>query len=447
MTLHGRILVAALLFGAAAPMAAQQPQQRITFDDAIGLALKNNVSVRQAQNTVDLNDAAVKQQKLQRLPDLRLNVSGAENVGRSFDQNAGSVVDQQSQALSSGLSSSMTLFDGGKTQAAIRGAQATSQASASDLSRARQTAVFTVAQDYVALSNQQAQLGVQQDNLAAQQGQLDLIQKFVDAGSRPTADLYQQQAVVASARLSIAQVNRAVEEAKINLIQALQLDPAGTYDFVAPKLTPAANQPTYSLDSLITRAYAARADLEAQQSRSDAAAQDVKVAKAARLPTISVTGGYNSAFNTASQLGLADQLNQRRGGSVGIGMSIPLFDRGAANVAAQRAQIAEDNARLALDSQKQAVALDVRRAYLDQTSAKEQLAAAEAQLAAAAQAVNMAQQRYQAGAATLVDVTQARAQQTAAASAVATARNNLVLQQTVLSYYTGDLDPNKVSLE
>jgi outer membrane protein len=444
MSRHPRILAAALLLGAATPLFAQQ---RIEFKDAIALALKSNVAIRQAQNSSDLSDATVRQQKQQLLPDLRFSVSGAENVGRNFNESEGAVVDQQSQALSSGLSSSLTLFDGGKTRASIRGAQASADANDNDLARARQTAVFTVATDYVALSNQQEQLRVQQENLTAQQAQLDLIQKLVDGGVRSTSDLYQQQATVASAKLSIAQANRAVELAKIDLIQALQLDPAGTYDFVAPTLsattTPSTN---YNLDSLITRAYAARADLDAVEARATAASQDVTVAKASRLPTISVTGSYSSAFNTASTLGLADQLDQRRGGSLGIGVSIPLFDRGAASVAEQRAQIAQDNARLALDSQKQAVALDVRRAYLDETSAREQLTAADAQLAAASQAVTMAQQRYQAGAATLVEVTQARAQSVQAASAVATAKNNLVLQHAMMAYYTGDLDPATVSL-
>jgi outer membrane protein len=444
-----KLATAALLGGAAVPfatnLAAQQAGQKITFEQAIGLALEHNVTVRQAQNASDLSDASVKQQKLQLLPNLNLSLSGSENVGRNFSQSEGTIVDQQSQALSSGLSSSLTLFDGGRTLASIRSAQASSDASANDLTRARQTAVFTVAQEYVALANAQEQLVVQQENLSAQNDQLAVIQKFVDAGTRPTSDLYQQQATVASAKLSVAQASRSVELAKVDLIQALQLDPAANYDFVAPTIDPSTGAPNYSLDSLIARAYDARADLDASEARVSAASQDVKVARASKLPTISVTGSYSSAFNTATDLSLMDQLNQRRGGSVGIGISIPLFDRGASNVSEQKARIAADNAKLSLDQQKQAVALDVRRAYLDELSAREQLSAADAQLAAATQAVTMAEQRYRAGAATLVEVTQARAGRVQAASAVATARNNLVLQQTVMSYYTGDLDPEKLS--
>ena len=440
----------ALTFGAAAAGAAQttapRPGQPITFSDAIAIALKQNVGVKQASNAAAIGDATVSQQKMQLLPDLRLSVSGSDAVGRNFSQTEGAVINQQTQALSSGLSSSLTLFDGGKTLASIRSAQSSADAADQDFTRAKQTAVFNVASGYVALSNAQEQLGVQQENLAAQQAQLALIQKFVSAGSRPISDQYQQEAAVASAKLAVAQASGAVEQAKVNLIDVLQLDPAVTYEFAAPSLQAGTTAANYDLDSLIARAYAHRADLDAQEARTTAAAQDVKAAKAAKLPTISVTGSYSSAYSSASDLSLTNQLDQRRGGSVGIGISIPLFDRGAASIAEQKAQLAQDNAQLALDNQKQQVALDVRRAYVDQASAREQLAAAEAQLTAAAQSVDMTQKRYQAGAATLVEVTQARAQQVQAASAVATAKNNLVLQQTVMAYYTGELDPANAKL-
>src|SRR5206468_405375 len=139
--------------------------------------------------------------------------------------------------------------------------------------------------------------------------------------------------------------------------------------------------------------------------------QDVKAANASKLPTISLTGGYNSGVSSAANASFLDQLNQRRGGSVGIGISIPIFDRGATQVATERAQIQEQNARLALATQRQQVALEVRRAYLDYDAARQQLAAADAQQKAAGLAVSTTQQRYQVGAATLVEVSQARATQ------------------------------------
>jgi outer membrane protein len=439
MTIY-RFLIGTLAL--AVPLGAQQ---RITFDDAIGIALKQNISVRQAQNSAALSDAGVSQAKQAFLPDFRLSVSGANTVGRNFSQSEGAIINQQTQSMNAGVSSSVTLFDGFKNLSTLRSAQAEQDASEQDLTRAKQTAVFTVAQDFVALINAQEQLRVQQENLSAQQAEQGRVQAYVDAGARPISDLFQQKAAVAGAQLSVTQAIRTVELAKVDLIQALQLDAAGSYEFVPPTVG-ASPAKTPSLDSLLARAYAHRPDLDAQEARVEAAQQDMKVAAAGKLPTISLSAGYNTGFSSAADLGFSDQLDQRRGGSLSLGVSIPLFDRGSSSVAEQRASIQQENARLALVNQKQAIALEVRRAYLDQQSARDQLAAAQAQLDAARQAVDAVQKRYQAGAATLVELTQVRAQQVQAASAVVTARNNLVLQQAVMSYYTGELDPARLTI-
>ena len=436
-------LTAGALAAASVAGAQGTPPQRITYDDAVAIALKQNVSVKQAENATLLSNATVSQQQKQFLPNLSLSVSGSNNVGRNFSQSEGTIINQQSQALSTGLSSSLTLFDGGKTLSALRSARADQEASEQDLTRTKQSAVFNVASNFVSLTNANEQLKVQQENLTALQSQEQQIEAFVKAGSRPVADLYQQQASVANAQLAVAQAERAVELAKVDLIQTLQLDPTATYDFVAPAASDVATSRTYNLDSLVAQAYTNRADLAAQSARVEAAGQGVKVAAASKLPTISLTGSYSTAYNSATDLSITNQLDQRRGGGIGIGVSIPLFDRGSASAAEQKAEIAESNAQLALSQQRQGIALDVRRAYLDFTSAKQQLTAATAQLAAAQKAVEATQARYKVGAATLVEVSQAQAQEVSAASALTTARNNLVLQEKAIDFAVGGVDKGR----
>jgi outer membrane protein len=430
----------------AAPLAAQSAPRTITFNDAVVIALRQNVTIRQAQNATELDDAAVRQQQLQFLPDLRFNVNGSGNLGRNFNQTEGAIVDQTTGSMSTGISSSVTLFNGGQNVANLRAARLSEQASTQDLERTRQTVVFTVAANYLELVAQQEQLRVQRENLEALQAQEEQIKRFVDVGSRPISDLYQQQASVAAARVSVVETQRALELAKVNLIQTLQLDAAGNYEFVAPAVSQADVSRQYNLDSLVARAYAERADIDAEEARVGAAEQDVRAARASRWPTISLSAGYNTALSSASDLSVANQLNQRRGGSLGIGVSIPLFDRGSTDLATQRAQIQAENARLSLEQQRQEVAVEVRRAYLDHRSAQERLAAAQAQQRAADQALAATRERYRVGAATLVELTQSQAAQIQAASALVNARYNLVFQQSLMSYYTGELDPANVRL-
>jgi outer membrane protein len=440
------IITALALVLGVSPLAAQSAPRRITFDDAVGIALKQNITVRQAQNATELGEAAVRQQQLQFLPDLRLNVSGSGDLGRNFSQTEGAIVNQTTGSMSTGISSSITLWNGGQNAANLRSARLDEQASTQDLERTRQTVVFTVASNFVELVAQQEQLRVQQQNLAALEQQEEQIKRFVDAGSRPISDLYQQQASVAAARASVVETQRAVELAKVGLIQTLHLDAAGSYDFVPPTVSEVDVNRQYSLDSLVARAYAQRADIDAEEARVGAADQDVKAAKASKMPTISLSAGYNTALSSVSDLSVADQLNQRRGGSVGIGVSIPLFDRGSADLTTQRAQIQADNARLALEQQRQQVAIEVRRAYLDHQAAQQRLTAAQAQQRAADQALMATRERYRVGAATLVELTQSQAAQVQAASALVNARYTLVFQQSLMSYYTGELDPANVRL-
>lgn len=435
-----RFLAAAALL-AAGPALAQEART-ITYEDAIRIALEQNASVRLAANETALDAATVRQERMQFLPDLRLSTSGSTTYGQSGSALG---VEQSQQSMNAGISSSLTLFDGFAGVASLRQARLGEQASQADLARARQTAVFTVANNYVALQARTEELRVRREDLTARQEEERQIQVRVDAGTRPVSDLYQQQAGVASARLAVVEAERALELAKVDLIQTLQLDPRGAYQFPAPAVG-AARAEAYDLDALLTRAFQQRPDLAALQTRTEAAEQGVRVAKAGSLPTVTLSAGYNTALSSASELGVFDQLDDRRGGSVSLGVSIPLFDRDATRAATERARIQADNARISLETQRNEAGLQVRRAYLDHQSAVAQLEAAEAQLRAAELALSTSTERYRVGAATLLEVTQARATQVQAASAVVSARYNLVLQRTLIAYYVGDLDPERAAL-
>ncbi|MDF2770683.1 MAG: outer rane efflux protein [Geminicoccaceae bacterium] len=447
-TLGFLVAVAPALGAQATPQPAARPQTTITFDEAVRIALRQNTTLQQAANAAELDEAAVRQQRFNLLPDLRLTSNTGQNYGRSFSEEEGRIIDETTRSMNAGVQSSVTIFNGFSNIASLRAAQLARDAGELDVKRAEQTVAFTVASNFLALVQQQEQLRVQRENLAAEEAQERQIQAFVDAGSRPISDLYQQQATVAAARATVVNANRAFELAKVDIIQTLQLDPRGDYTFAPPALdtTARAAVRTLNLDSLLTRALAQRTDLDAQETLVGAAGQDVRAAKGGRWPSLSLSAGYNTAFNSATEVGFVDQLDQRRGGSIGFGLSIPLWDRGSAGVATQRAQISEDNARLTLKDRQQQVGLEVRRAYLDYQAAIQQLEAAEAQLRAASLALEAAQQRYNVGAATLLEVTQARAAQTQAASALISARYGLLFQRTAIGYYVGDLNPRAASI-
>ncbi|MEO8562062.1 MAG: TolC family protein [bacterium] len=443
--LRGLAIAAALVAGARGARAqdtarVRPPSRTITLQQAIAIALQENNTLRLVRNNIVLDSLAVRQARNAFLPNLSVSSQASQRV---LSGNQG----QNTLGMNGSLSSGVTLFNGGQNRNILRQAQQNQQAGGFDLGRARQGVVFTVASDYLNLITQQEQLRVQQENLTAQEEELRQLQEFVNRGTRPIGDLYNQQAAVASTRLALVNARRASENAKVDLIQELVLDPRVEWVFETPTTSGPAAPQSFRLDSLLDLALAQRVDLQAQRYRVRAAETEVAIAKGGRLPVVTGSAGFGSGFSTSGDQGFFNQLDASRGGSIGVGVSVPIFDRGAVSIARQRAQVQLENELLTLRDVAQSVAIQIRRAYLDYVAAEEQLVAATAQQEASALALRAAQSRYNVGSSTFIEVTLARAQLIQAQSAVVNARSALVFQQALMSYYTGVLDPATVRLD
>jgi outer membrane protein len=433
-----RLLSAILVTLGALPMPTYAAQV-ITLEDAIGIALERNVTLLQSRNAAQVSEVAVSEARMQFVPNLSLNSLGTRDFGRYYSSATGNVIDQTTNSLSLGATSGLTLFAGLHDVAALRQAKLSLQASRSDLNRARETTIYAVVSNFLALNLQQDQLQVERENLAAEATLEEQIRDYVKAGARASADLYQQQANVASARLSVIQAQNAAELSKVDLLRTLQLDPLQSYEFQVPAIEGIFRSDTSDLKELVTSALERRADLRAEESRVEALEQGVRVASAGYWPTVSLTGAYGSSYSNALSIGLHDQLEAYRNGSVSLNVSIPLFDRNVARNAVHRARLQAENERIALDDTRHEVELQVKAVYLNYRAARDELTAAAAQQHTAQLAVQSAQERFKAGTAILVEVSQERTLYMQAEIALVTARYNLALQSTLMKYYLGKI--------
>ncbi len=433
-------LLSGLMLLLAGPALAQQVQ-RITFEEALRLALRRNPAIQQAANERARSEVGLASARSNFLPDLNLSVNASRDYGRNFVLEEGRLVNQITHYFSSSISTSLNLFNGFRDLNAV--AQARFQVAASELNyvRQRETVLFNVISTFLSLIEAREQVRIQEENLAAQRALLEQIEAFVQVGSRPVADLYQQQAQVASAELDLINARRNQQLQEANLIQLLQLDPFGAYEFVIPEVdTVALGVREYDVQALLQAALERRSDLQALEEQIEAAEYGVRIARSTYWPTISLRASYGSSYTDLAPVGFQDQFFDRnRRGSVGLSLSFPIFDRFTTHHNVQRARIELENARLQLQQLRQEIATQVRQAYLDYETARQQYRAAQAQLQAARQALEAAQERYNVGSATLVELTQARATYVRAESDLVRARYTLVFRQKLIDYYVGTL--------
>ncbi len=446
--LYGRLrrwmwLPAALLFLLAPGRASAQEARTITFNEAVQIALDQNIALRRSVNNVELQSIDVARQRNAFLPNLNFSTDGGLSNGRNFDLNAGGFVTETTSSLRSSISSNVNLFNGFGDVASLEQARLQRDASNLDYERQRQTVVFTVMSNYLELINQREQVSIQQENLEAQQQLLTQIEEFTRVGSRPISDLYQQQAAVASAELSLLQAERRVRLSELALIQTLQLDPFGTYDFSLPEVGEAVLVPNqYDARAMLRDAFDRRYDLQAQQQSIQAAAQGIRAARSGYWPSINLSGNASFRYTDArDDADFSTQFFDERNSSFGVGLSFPIFDRFLTRNSVQQARVQFQNARLDLENLQQDIALQVRQSYLDYLQDEKRLQVTEVQLRSAQQALDAEQERYNVGASTLVELSQARANFVQASSDRASAVYDFIFRKKLIDYYVGVLDP------
>ncbi len=462
-----------------APVGAQDVRV-VTFEDAVDLALERNTDLLRARTDVELRRTEETREWMDFLPEVSVATRARRSFGRSFSREEGAILSESNDIVDTGLTATVELFDGLERVASVRGASMRREASRLRLERTAEDVLFQVVQGYTELALDRELARVRAEELVAEEELLEQVRRLVDLGRQPASDLYQQEAAQAEAEAALVDARRQVELTESVLLQLLELDPMERHEFRTPPLPAGQAELRYEPAELLRLALERRPDLRALEAGLEASGQGVTAARAGYWPSLSVSVDYGSNWSSNSlqpvpgtgsaprQVTLMpesggdpvtlevpgtgsspelrrpdffEQLDGRRGGSVSLSLSLPVFDRLQTRLAVQRAEVARRNARYDLQDRRQEVAVQVRQSILEHRSAVARQAATERRLAAAERAWAAAERRYELGAATFVEVAQARSALVSARSAALRARFGVELARRLIAYHTGTLDP------
>jgi outer membrane protein len=205
---------------------------------------------------------------------------------------------------------------------------------------------------------------------------------------------------VAQARVALVQDQGAELSAQAAFVNAMGLD-ANTY--VLPQDdgnvlagssgAPQVAVPTYEI--AISRAYMLRPDFSAQQYAILAAQANLRTAKLGLSPTITGTGSYGTS-STDPNGGTF-----RNSASIGLGLDLPIYDKGATHAQVVQAQGQIDATTAQFVSQRQAIQLNVKQTLVSLVSAGAAFVQTQAELANAREVLQATQAQYAAGVTTL----------------------------------------------
>lgn len=291
----------------------------------------------------------------------------------------------------------------GKYRRASEAARADLFAAESAREALRLSLTAQVAQQYFALIAADAQVVIAERTLASRDETLRLFTRRFEAGTLAAFDLHQAEAEQAATRSQLAALRRLQDGAESSLALLLGRSPRAVMGERVERALPSALPADADLvipaglpSDLLLR----RPDLREAEARLIAANARIGVARAAYFPSIGLTAYFGSESTDFSDLFT---------GPAGIfqfaaGLTQPIWNAGriTAGVEASEAQRTQ-----VLAQYRQAVASafkDVRDAMAAQKAARESLSADEARVAALGKALKQAEQRFDAGIASRLEV-------------------------------------------
>jgi outer membrane protein TolC/AcrR family transcriptional regulator len=224
------------------------------------------------------------------------------------------------------------------------------------------------------------------------------------AGLATVADTL--QAATALAQAQVSGLNARTEQVAARAALATVMNARADARFVvaadsAPTAAAAARATaalTANVDTLVARAQRVRPDVDAARAAALAATEQVRVARAATLPAVTVTGagGYNQVRNLPQLTGYTY--------NVQVGLAFPFFDGGARRAGVQSANAAADAARLRADAATADAVNQTVASAAQLRLAADRLATSDALLASAARNEEVARGRYREGVGSVVDL-------------------------------------------
>ena len=178
----------------------------------------------------------------------------------------------------------------------------------------------------------------------------------------------------------------------------------------------------------------------------DIARLETEKAKAANLPTLDLTGGVSSAYNSGTAVtALGNKPGTSFNGSVGLQFSMPLFTGYANENRIKETVVLEDKARNDLEAARRSVAQGTRQAYFNAQSLRAQVLALEAAESSSKLALEATQLGYKVGVRVNLDVLNAQTQLFQTQQSLAKARYDVVMNNLRLRQAAGVLAPQDVN--
>jgi outer membrane protein len=430
------LIIAACLCAGAAARAQQAPW---SLGDCINYALDHNLSVKQSALAVEQREVEVSTAKGRRLPGVSASASESLSFGRGLTSD-NTYSNTNTTATSFTLGAELPIFSGFDITNEIKLSKLNLAAATADLEKARDDIRVAVAQAYVQILYNQELLRVAHEQATHDAALLEQVRERRQAGMVSDAEVSAQQATLAQSRQSEIQAEGNLRIALLDLTQLLELASPEGFSIVVPEVGDPSRILLMRPEAIYDEAVAVKPAVEAAKLNVDYAELNIARAKGAYLPRLSLRGGIGTDYYTSAKLAapsFGDQIKNNFSQSLGVSLSIPIFQRFSVRNSVRSAQINFKGQQIQLENVKKALYKEIQQAYYNAVTAQARYEGSQEAAASARQHYELTEEKYKVGKAGVTDYNDARNNWLRAESEHIQARYQCLYQTKLLDFYRG----------
>ena len=404
------------------------------LQSCIDYAKEQNITIRKNRITAASTQIDVKTAKAALFPSLSFS-TGQQVVNRPYQETSSRV--SGSEIISSnsktsyngnyGLNASWTLYNGNKRLKTIQQEKLNNQMAELDVATSENNIQESITQVYIQILYAAESVKVNENTLQVSIAQRDRGQELLNAGSIAKSDLAQLEA------------QATLEDYKLQLKQLLELDGENEMNIYLPALSDEnVLAPLPTKRDVYISALSLRPEIEASKLNVEASELGINIAKSSYFPTISLSAGIGTNHTSGSDFTFGEQVKNGWNNSIGLSISVPIFNNRQTKSAVQKAKLQYETSMLSLLDEQKALYKTIESLWLDANSAQQRYAAANEKLKSTQISYELISEQFNLGMKNTVELLTEKNNLLQAQQEQLQAKYMAILNTQLLKFYQGD---------
>jgi len=416
-------------------------QKNWTLSDCSQYAKEHNLQIQQAIKSNESAKVDVKQNKESLFPSLTFNSQQSLNFQKVESQSYSSFDSQAQSATYSGqysLQANVTLYNGGTNWRQLKQSRINEQVSALEAEETTNTIQVRIIEAYYQILYAHESVLTNEEIVGTAQRELERAEARLEVGKVSKVEVAQMRSQLAQNQYQLVQARNTEAANVLSLKQLLQIssDEDFAVDYrsfgqeeVLTLLPPVSEVEEMALNHL--------PNLRAAELRVKSQEMQVKMAEGGYYPTVSLNAGVSTNNGNTLRGSFGDQFRDHMMGSVGVSLSVPIYDRRQTRSQVDKAKIQLENQELEEENTRLELLNTITTLQLDIQAAQARYQSAVVSEESARQTFSIMDERYSVGLESMVDLLTEKNNYLKACQETLQSKFTALLNQEILKFYTG----------